>query len=170
MADLNTDGLENLLNIRNEENNEEVKPIYDYKFLEDDDTDYNNPEEIIKTNMKRANSMLNKIEDEFARGNFSARLVEVASLLINGITQSANNMMQSTNYNRYLEIREELVKLKAKEVEIKEKLTQGKKGGTINNNLIISREDLLKIANSKNENIKNITEVKKIEKKGENNE
>lgn len=100
----------------------------------------------LRTNIDKANTLLDTVTHELENGNFSARMVEVAGQIINSITTASKVLVDDTNYNKYLDIRKALALLKRKEVEIK----YLKGGRTTNNNLIIaSREDVLKMLKEK---------------------
>ena len=117
--------------------------------FEEVEIDYDDPLSILKGNIKKANQILDKIQAEMIGGNFTARMVEVAGNIINGITAASKEIMGDKNYNQYLEIRKDLAKLKEREVVIKEK-SGIRGGGTTNQNIIVtSREDLLKIMEGK---------------------
>jgi len=114
------------------------------------DIDYDDPISILKGNIQKANQLLDKIQTEMLGGNFTARMVEVAGNIINGITAASKEIISKENYEGYLEVKVELNKLKEREVLIKEK--SGGKQGIIENqqNIIVtSREDLLKIMDGK---------------------
>jgi hypothetical protein len=130
---------------------------------EEIDIDFNDPVDILKGNIRKANQILDKIQDEIEKGNFTARMVEVAGNIINGITAASKEIIGKENYTGYLEIRKELKDLKEREVVIKERV--GIRGTTTNQNIIItSREDLLKIMSNEPKKIGEgkIEEVKKL--------
>lgn len=130
---------------------------------EEIDIDYNNPVDILKGNIKKANQILDKVQDEIDAGNFTARMVEVAGNIINGITAASKEIIGKENYVGYLEVRKELKDLKEREVVLKEKV--GIRGTTTNQNIIVtSREDLLKIMSDEPKKIGEgkIEEVKKL--------
>jgi hypothetical protein len=102
--------------------------------------------ESLKTNIERANEILDRIQDEFQAGNFSARLVEVAGQIINGITNAGKVLIDNTNYNKYLDIRKQLALLKKREVDIKQLNVDRPK----NQNLIVaSHQDIMRIVNQR---------------------
>jgi hypothetical protein len=102
----------------------------------------NNPRNIIRDNIERANKILDTVEEELNNGNITARLVEVATGLINSVTQASKELITDENYQVYLQIRNRMLLLKDKEIEMKRK----KKEAPKNQNLIIaSREDVLKL-------------------------
>lgn len=129
---------------------------------EEVEIDYNNPIDILKGNIKKANQILDKLQDELDNGNFTARMVEVAGNIINGITAASKEIISKENYVGYLEIRKQLKDLKEREVVIKEKV--GIRGTTTNQNIIVtSREDLLKIMSNEPKKIgEGKIEVKKL--------
>ena len=111
------------------------------------------PEDIIKLNIERADRILNILEDELSRGNITARMMEVASALINSVTASSKELITSRNYEKYLQIRQQMVKYKYDELEYK----KNKKEQPANQNLIIaSREDILKVIGKSNNQPKEI--------------
>lgn len=138
--------------------------------IEEIEIDYNDPEDILKGNIKKANIILDKIQDEIANGNFTARMVEVAGNIINSITAASKEIITDKNYKQYLKIRDGLKKLKEREVVIKEKIG-GRTSNTTNQNIIVtSREDLLKImGTTEPEPIKigegKVEDIKQIEEK-----
>lgn len=81
------------------------------------------------------------LENELNRGNITARMMEVASALINSVTASSKELIGNSNYNRYLQIKERMLSYKYDELEWK----KNKKEKPTNQNLIIAnREDILK--------------------------
>ena len=130
--EINRNGLEEEFNMDNIENDiDRLEPV-----------NVDDPEEVIKSNIERAERILNILESELNRGNITARMMEVGSTLINSVTSSAKELISGKNYERYLQIRESLVKYKYDELEYK----KNKKEQPTNQNLIIAnREDILKI-------------------------
>jgi len=127
--------------------------------MEEIEVNYDDPVDILKANIKKANLILDRINEEIGNGNFTARMVEVAGNIINGITAASKEIITKENYSGYLEVRKELNDLKEREVILKEKA--GIRGGHITNqqNIIVSsREDLLKL-------MENREKPKKIEGK-----
>jgi hypothetical protein len=111
------------------------------------DIDYSDAVEALKSNIYNANQLLDKIQHEMNNGNFSARLAEVASTIINSVTQASKEILSDQNYEDYMQVRRALVQLKAKELEIKE--NNGKRPTNQTNVLVTSREDLLKVLEGK---------------------
>lgn len=136
MPELDRDGLAKEFDLEDPKNMPIIPPI---EYGDDED-----PDKIIRDNIDRANRILDKVEEELLGGNFSARLVEVASKMIDSVS-SAVSQIQTTNYNsEYLQIRDRLVELKEREFE--HNIHQIKSGGTVKNQNIIftDRESVLK--------------------------
>lgn len=107
--------------------------------------DTDDPVEIIKDNINRANEILDLVQDQMSRGNITARLVEVAGDLINGVTAAAKELSVSSLQKEGLQLKEKMIKLKEREVIIKEKKVTHRSGNVTNQNIIVSsREDLMK--------------------------
>jgi hypothetical protein len=113
----------------------------------DTNIDYNDAIDALKKNIKNANQLLEKIQHEMNNGNFSARLAEVASTIINSVTQASKEILSDQNYEDYMEVRRALVELKNKELDIKEAKIVRPANQT--NVLVTSREDLLKMLEDK---------------------
>jgi hypothetical protein len=111
------------------------------------------PEDVIKDNIERANRILDRVENEMNNGNFSARMVEVAANVINGITVAGKELIGNINYKRYLQIREAMLQYKYDELEMKK---TNFKTPTSQNIIFSDRESVLKFLNG---------EQKKIESK-----
>lgn len=109
--------------------------------------DYDNAIDALEKNIFNANQLLEKIQHEMNNGNFSARLAEVASTILNSITQSSKEILSDKNYEKYMEVRKALVELKEKELQIKE--TKLVRPANQTNVLVTSREDLLKMLDNK---------------------
>ena len=96
----------------------------------------------LKKNIERANELLDTVTDELNNGNFSARLVEVAGQLINAITTASKEIFDNTYKEKYLDIRQQVVNLKEREVDIKSAMGHRP---TTQNLIVASREDVLKM-------------------------
>jgi len=145
---LDRQNLEEEFNI-NDEQPVEPEIVDDHDEFEAEWERENDPRTIIADNIERANEILDKVQEEIQRGNFTARLVEVAGNLINSVTAASKELISDENYRRYLHLRDKLVKLKKVEVEWK---VSGKSNKITNQNLILAnREDILKIMGKKDE-------------------
>lgn len=120
----------------------------------------NIPDQILFANILRANRILDKIENEFNSNNFSARLCEVASQLINSVT-SATSQVMTDDYNKaYLQVRQDLVKLKEREIKIKQLAA----GTPRSQNLIVTdRESIMKILKKDSDKEEPLDQIKQIE-------
>lgn len=96
----------------------------------------------LKNNIDKANGILDTVSDELSNGNFSARLVEVAGQLINAITTASKEIIDSSYKDKYLDIRQQVVHLKERQIEMK--AAAGHRP-TTQNLIIASREDVLKL-------------------------
>lgn len=154
--------LDKLLGVDNEEEDRGFDPAIIQQIMEiDEEIDYNDPVSILKINIKRANRILDYIQMEMLAGNFTARMVEVAGAIINGVTAASKEIITKENYEKYIDIRKELNDLKEREVVVKEqKLVKGSGVKNQQNIILTSREDLLKLMN-KDEPIP-VGETKKI--------
>lgn len=124
----------------------------------DTEIDYDNAIDALKKNIHNANQLLEKIQHEMNNGNFSARLAEVASTIINSVTQASKEILSDQNYEDYMQVRRALVELKDKELAIKEAKLVRPHNQT--NVLVTSREDLLKmLENKKPKQIENVQET-----------
>ena len=106
----------------------------------------NEDPEVLRQNIETANTILDRVKEEMENGNFSARLVEVAGNIINSITAASKVLIDDINYNKYLDIRVSLVRLKKREVEIKE--LKGRRPSQ-QNLIVASREDVLRLINDR---------------------
>jgi hypothetical protein len=105
---------------------------------------------VLQDNISRANRILDRIEDEMENGNFTARMAEVAGQIINSVTNASGQIMSDKYNEKYLQVRNNLVKLKAAEVRLKAKEIEGK--GRSNRELIVTdRESIMKILNGENQ-------------------
>lgn len=117
--------------------------------------DSDDPEGVIKANIERADRILNILENELERGNITARMMEVAATLINSVTLSSKELITGKNYEKYLQIRRDMIQYKYDELEFK----KNKKEQPTNQNLIVaSREDILKVIGKSNQS----EEIKQI--------
>lgn len=143
MPELDRQGLEETFDIVKEPEivSEDEKGVVIIEDGFDDDSD-EDAEKIIKDNIDRANDLLDKVQEEITSGNFSARVVEVAGQLINSVTQAAKELLSSSMNRRHLFIKDKILALKRRELDIKQLGAARPK----NQNLIIaSREDVLKL-------------------------
>ena len=138
MSELNRDKLSEVFNVEKVE--KEVAELPE---------SMDSAEDIIKDNIVRANRILDNVEHELENGNLNARMVEVASKLIDSVTNAASQI-QNHSYNEdYLLLREKLVELKRIETEQKVRLAAGGSNTTNQNIIVTDRQSILDILNNK---------------------
>ena len=113
---------------------------------------YSDPNEVLRMNIERANTLLDRLEEEIdnptstPRGGI-ARLMEVASTLINTVTTAANSMMSLTFNEQDVAYKDKVLTLKESELDIKRLVAnkQPTQGALTQNNQIVltNRNDLL---------------------------
>ena len=101
---------------------------------------YEDPNEVLKGNIERANALLDRIETlldnpsaDAPRGG-AARLMEVAGTIINAVTTAATSMMSMTFNDQDLEYKGKVLSLKELEVQAKIAGTSTKQALTQTNN------------------------------------
>ena len=105
------------------------------------------PDDIIYTNIDRANRMLDRIEEEVENAG-SARMFEVAAQLINAITQASSSIVGTNQHADELEYKQRILDLKEREVAVKEAIgTNNSSTKTVNNMIVTDRESLLQMIN-----------------------
>ena len=103
-----------------------------------------NPDEVLSDNIDRANRILDILEDNARESNkISARTAEVMAQLINSVTNAANSIISDEYNQAYLQIRNSVLRLKEKEIQIKQ-IGSGR-SGTTQQILVTDRESILKI-------------------------
>ena len=108
---------------------------------------YDDPLEVLKSNIERANAFLDKIEEceDFGvvpKGG-TARMFEVASTLINSITTAAASMMSLTFGNQDSEYKNKVLTLKELEINAKIAGKSPQQSLTQNNNIILTDRNAL---------------------------
>jgi len=102
-----------------------------------------NPDKILESNINKANTVLDKVISEMKRGNFSARMAEVAGQLVNAVTNAVDKVYLKNVGIDNLLIKDKMLSLKEKEASIREKLVDAR-GKTPREKLIVTdRETIL---------------------------
>jgi hypothetical protein len=117
------------------------------------------PDEVLSTNVNKANAILDRVIIEINRSGMTPRLGEVASQLISTINQAVSQVYTKSNELDGILLRKRLVELREREVIVKEKLSQltSNSDGTVNNNLIVTdRETVLRLLKENKDKIKMI--------------
>lgn len=154
--DLSLSKLEEEFNITNVERNADDMSLESVKKnIEDIISDISldeDPDKILLDNISRANRLLDEVEGQVTRGNFSSRVLEVASQLIDSVTKATSEIRSSQQQELYLRLRDEMLKLKKVETVLKAKkvLSDGNKRGseqpTREREIIVTdRETILKM-------------------------
>jgi hypothetical protein len=100
------------------------------------------PDQILFANVLRANRILDKLEEcQEGKKSFSTRAAEVASQLINAVTQATSQIMTDTYNKGYLQLRQDLVKLKELEIKIKQRAISTPRSQNL---ILADRESVLK--------------------------
>lgn len=120
---------------------------------------FNRPtERLLRDNIERAEAIFNKVQHEIENGNFTARMIEVASLIINSITSTVKEIQNKEYNDKYLSLKDKLAKLKHYELELKRIKDERKYKGprSVKQNIIVTDRETL---------LKSLSETKKIEDK-----
>jgi len=102
-------------------------------------------DQIIVENIARANRILDRVESTIGTGAFTATMIEAAAKLIESVTSAANSITGMSFNAEVIRQKDRDLDRKEKELAVKS-LVKGAENVTINNNqLIMNREDLLKL-------------------------
>ena len=117
------------------------------KELADIDEDAIDSDQIIMDNISRANRILDIVEENILAGDHSARFLEVAGQLINAVTSAATSITGISYNQQLIDTKNRALDIKEKEVTVKGIVKNADNVNITNNNLVMSREDLLKMIN-----------------------
>jgi hypothetical protein len=131
----------NLEEVFNSKDEEKIKESMD-DIINNEDID---AEESLEKNIKKANIILDIVYNELTNGNFSARLVEVASQMLNAVTNASKEILSTNNYEKYLQVRNKMVELKRAEIELKKSKSDKPNSQNI---IVTDRESILQILNN----------------------
>jgi len=124
---------------------EEVKNLKEeLTNLEDNIVD---SDQILIDNIERANRILDKIEVDINNGNSSARLIEVVGQLINAVTSAATSITGISYNQQVIDTKNRALDIKEKEIAVKGIVKNADNVNITTNNLVMSREELLKLIN-----------------------
>jgi hypothetical protein len=104
-------------------------------------------DEILNSNIERANRFLDIVERELEEGRVKGVLLEAAASLINGITSAANSIVGSSYNDDQTRLKEKALELKEKELFLKQSMNEkkGDKSTNIFNTIMTDRESLLEM-------------------------
>lgn len=134
-----------------EDRQQELERIREMRLQLTEAVDGQDPDEILYTNIERANTLLDSAQRSIENGGeTNARLFEVCAQLINAITSAATSIQTGTFGNLKHEYNMKLIEVKEKEVMVKSAIAQAKiEGGprssSSNTIVAMSREELLRI-------------------------
>jgi len=147
---VNINGLNEEFNISTNNIDSQIQDIKNMKKELRDiskDLDGEDPDKIILDNIDRANRMLDLIETDICNGERSARMFEVVGQLINAITTAATSITGISYNQQVIDNKNRALDIKEKELTIKGIVKGAENVNVTNNNLIMTREELLKMIN-----------------------
>jgi hypothetical protein len=107
--------------------------------------DEESPDKIIRENIVKANKILDVTIDAVVRGVIEPRMIEVAVKAVESITTAALALNNTSIGFGKLNIEEEMLQIKRKELELKtQQLAQGSIKNMTNNIIMTSREEVMK--------------------------
>jgi hypothetical protein len=122
---------------------QEVKEMR--KELKELESDLPDADQIIYDNIERANRILDTIEIDITNGDHSARLLEVVGQLINAVTGAATSITGISYNQQVIDHKNRMLDIKEKELAVKGIAKGAENVNITNNNLIMTREELLKM-------------------------
>jgi hypothetical protein len=131
-----------LVNVKTGEVLDEVKAMR--KELRDLEKDLPDVDQIILDNIDRANRILDKVENSVGTGAFTASMIEAAGKLIDSVTSAANSITGISYNNEVLRQKERDLDIKEKKLTI-DNMLKGKEVNITNNNLVMNREELMRM-------------------------
>ena len=146
IVDTDTGEIVEVVNIDSSNIDKQIQEVKDMKnelkILEEDMVDV---DIIIKDNIDRANRILDTVEDNLSKGDLSARVIEVAAQLINAVTAAATGITGIGYNQQQIDIKNRALDIKENEISVKQAVNGAKEVNITNNNLVMSREELLKM-------------------------
>jgi len=136
------------IDIYNDDLDKQIQEVQEMrKELADIDKDAIDSDQIIMDNINRANRILDIVETNIKAGDHSARFIEVAGQLINTVTTAATSITGISYNQQLIDTKNRALDIKEKEVTVKGIVKNADNVNITNNNLVMSREDLLKMIN-----------------------
>jgi len=117
------------------------------KELTEIENGFPDSDQIILDNIKRANRILDIVEKNIKEGDHSARFLEVAGQLINAVTAAATSVTGISYNQQIIDNKNRALDIKERELEVKSIVKGAENVNITNNNLVMSREDLLDMIN-----------------------
>jgi hypothetical protein len=125
------------------ENDIEPREIPSWAPVYTDDEE--SPDKIIRENIVKANQILDVTIDAVVRGVIEPRMIEVAVKAVEAITTAALALNNTSIGFGKLNLEEEMLQIKRKELELKtQQLSQGGLKSLTNNIILTSREEVMK--------------------------
>lgn len=158
MPELNFKKLEEQFNLTPTDVKNEIKEIkQNLKDQQDNISEDDDPDKIIRTNIDRANELLDLIMVHIGQGSLTAGLMQAAAGLISEITNAANSIASREIQFDDQELKHQQMSLKQEELELKKIVQVNKqkyldgKNNSVNNNedndnvIKMNRNEVLKI-------------------------
>ena len=117
------------------------------KELTEIENGFPDSDQIILDNIERANRILDIVEKNIKEGDHSARFLEVAGQLINAVTAAATSVTGISYNQQIIDNKNRALDIKERELEVKSIVKGAENVNITNNNLVMSREDLLDMIN-----------------------
>jgi len=117
------------------------------KELTEIENGFPDSDQIILDNIERANRILDIVEKNIKDGDHSARFLEVAGQLINAVTAAATSVTGISYNQQIIDNKNRALDIKERELEVKSIVKGAENVNITNNNLVMSREDLLDMIN-----------------------
>ena len=140
---INTEILNAEFNIDINAQIQEVKNIR--KELIELEKDIPDVDDIIMSNINRANRILDKIEVDILQGEHSARLIEVVGQLINAVTSAATSITGISYNQQIIDNKNRMLDIKEKQLAVNGIVKGAENVNITNNNLVMTREEVLEM-------------------------
>jgi hypothetical protein len=145
---LNLNNLNKEFNIDSDTNQQIIEIKNLRKELSEIDSEIDS-DQILLDNINRANRLLDIIETDIINGQSSARLIEVVGQLINAVTSAATSITGISYNQQIIDTKNRALDIKEKELSVKDIIKNADNVNITNNNLVMTREELLKMIEEK---------------------